>query len=162
MQPRLVYRASYNIGFFGFERLHPFDSRKYGRAWSTLRRRWGRRFLSQITLKPRRPVSCGELLHVHSPAYLSKLRNSTYLAVALEVPIVKRAPGWLIDRRVLRPMRWAAAGTILAQRRGAARIRGGAPIVLRSAQAWCVVFTSNGTEDKGMLTPGKKCVTTDN
>jgi histone deacetylase 11 len=116
MEPRLVYRASYNIRFFGAERLHPFDSRKYGRAWSTLRRRWGRRLLSQITLRPKRPVSRDELLHVHSAAYLTKLQNPTYLAGALEVPIVKRAPAWLIDWRVLRPMRWATAGTTLAAR----------------------------------------------
>ena len=37
----LIYSPRYNIGFFGFERLHPFDSRKYGRAWRLLRRRFG-------------------------------------------------------------------------------------------------------------------------
>lgn len=111
--PKLIYRPGYNIGFFGFERLHPFDSRKYGRAYKVLRRQWGRK-LRAITLRPRRPISQADLRAIHSRAYLGKLRNSSYLAGALEVPLVKRAPAWLIDWRVLRPMRWATAGTILA------------------------------------------------
>ena len=35
---KIVYHRHYNIGFFGLERLHPFDSRKYGRAWRCLQR----------------------------------------------------------------------------------------------------------------------------
>ena len=42
VRPRIVYTRHYNIGFFGLERLHPFDSRKYGRAYRALRRRFGR------------------------------------------------------------------------------------------------------------------------
>jgi histone deacetylase 11 len=115
VRPRVVYTRQYNIGFFGVERLHPFDSRKYGRAYRTLRRRFGRE-LSRRTLRPRRPVSRDELLWLHEPRYLDALRNAEYLARALEVPQLRKIPAWLTDRFVLRPMRWAAAGTILAAR----------------------------------------------
>ena len=42
---RVVYHRHYNIGLAGVERLHPFDSRKYGRAWKVLRGRFGRRLV---------------------------------------------------------------------------------------------------------------------
>jgi histone deacetylase 11 len=115
VRPRIVYSRHYNIGFFGLERLHPFDSRKYGRAYRALRRGFGRE-LKRRTLRPRRPVSREELLWLHLPRYLDALGNAEYLARALEVGPITRLPAWLTDRVVLRPMRWATAGTLLAAR----------------------------------------------
>jgi len=113
--PRIVYSRHYNIGFYGLERFHPFDSRKYGRAWRVLRRHFGAR-LRSLHVRPDRPANREELLLVHSAGYLAKLRDSNYLARALEVPLLARLPGWLIDWRVLRAMRWATRGTLLAAR----------------------------------------------
>jgi histone deacetylase 11 len=115
VRPHIVYSRHYNIGFFGVERLHPFDSRKYGRAYRALCRRFGRD-VKQRTLRPRRPATREELLWVHTLSYLDRLRDSAYVARALEVPPLRRVPAFLIDRFVLRPMRWATAGTILAAR----------------------------------------------
>lgn len=115
IRPRVVYARQYNIGFFGVERLHPFDSKKYGRAYAALLRRFGRD-LKGRTVRPRRPVSREELLWLHEPRYLELLRNPAYLARALEVPPIAKLPAWLTDRFVLRPMRWATAGTIRAAR----------------------------------------------
>ena len=112
--PRVVYARQYNIKAMGLEKLHPFDSRKYGRAWVTLRRSH-RELLRAAHIRPKRPITEDELLRVHSTAYLERLRDSAYLANVLEVP-VSRVPGWLVDRLVLRPMRWATMGTILAAR----------------------------------------------
>lgn len=114
-RPRIVYARQYNIGFAGVERLHPFDARKYGRAYATLRRTFGGA-LKRRMVRPRRPVSREELLAVHTPQYLARLRDSAYVARALEVPPLRHVPAWLLDRLVLRPMRWATAGTILAAR----------------------------------------------
>jgi histone deacetylase 11 len=111
--PRIVYSRRYNIGFYGLERLHPFDSRKYGRAWKLLRRHFGGR-LREMHVCPDREASRDELLLVHTPAYLERLRDPRYVAGALEVPVVASLPAWAIDRHVLRPMRWATRGTILA------------------------------------------------
>ena len=115
VRPRLVYARQYNIGFAGVQRLHPFDARKYGRAYAALRRTFGRD-LKRRTLRPLGPATREQLLTVHTPAYLANLCDSAYVARALEVPPLRRVPAWLLDRLVLRPMRWATAGTILAAR----------------------------------------------
>lgn len=111
--PRIVYARQYNIGFYGLERLHPFDSRKYGRVWRVLRQKLGRQ-LGELHLCPDRPVTSHELQLVHSATYLEKLKEPQYLANALEVSVLRRLPAWAIDWHVLRPMRWATRGTILA------------------------------------------------
>jgi histone deacetylase 11 len=72
--------------------------------------------LKQRTARPRRAVSTKELLRVHTAEYLNQLRDSGYVARALELPVLAKFPAQLIDRYVLRAMRWGAAGTILAAR----------------------------------------------
>lgn len=113
--PPVVYSRHYNIGFYGLERLHPFDSRKYGRAWKLLRRHFGSK-LRQFHVRPDRPASRDEILLVHTAEYLKQLRSPKYVAGALEVPLVGYLPSWAIDWHVLRPMRWATRGTILGAR----------------------------------------------
>ncbi|MDR3617725.1 MAG: histone deacetylase [Paludisphaera borealis] len=109
----LVYHPAYNVSAFGLERLHPFDGGKYRRIHDALIVRGLRR--GKDFARPR-PVSRQELLKVHRPEYLRSLQRSETLARALEVPIVRRLPCWLIDWRVLRPMRYATGGTVLACR----------------------------------------------
>jgi histone deacetylase 11 len=111
--PRVVYSRHYNISFYGLERLHPFDSRKYGRAWKLLRQRYGSS-LRRFQVRPKRPANREELLRIHTAEYLRLLRDPNYVAGALEVPQVRLLPGWVIDWHVLRPMRWATRGTIIA------------------------------------------------
>jgi histone deacetylase 11 len=110
---RIVYSRHYNIGFFGLERLHPFDSRKYGRAWKRLQQAVGP-CLRKLHVRPSRQVRRDELLAVHSADYLDRLRNSKYVAEALELPPVRYLPWRVVDHCVLRPMRWATMGTIIA------------------------------------------------
>jgi histone deacetylase 11 len=110
---KVVYSPHYDISFFGVERLHPFDSRKYGRAWRELRRRFGRSLGDRLVTVDR-PASETELLLGHSSEYLTRIRQRKVLAAALEVPELSRAPSWLLRWRVVRPMRWAVRGTIIA------------------------------------------------
>ena len=112
---RIVYSRHYNIGFFGLERLHPFDSRKYGRAWRRIRRHLGSS-LGGMHVRPARPIRWHELHAVHRLAYLERLREPAYVAAALEIPPMRLLPGRVIDWCVLRPMRWATMGTIMAAR----------------------------------------------
>lgn len=123
---QVVYSPRYNISFFGIERLHPFDSRKYGRAWNQLRQKFGAR-LSAHHLSVDRPVSDEELLLVHSPEYLASLRSSSVLARALEIPLLQFLPAWLPRWRVLRPMKWAVRGSVIAAK---AALKSGAAINL--------------------------------
>ena len=109
----LIYHPCYNITAFGLERLHPFDGRKYRRIHDDLIARGLRR--PGDFVRPSR-VSQRDLLTLHVPQYLHSLGRIEVLARILEVPIVRRMPGWVIDWRVLRPMRYATGGTILACR----------------------------------------------
>lgn len=125
----IVHDRRYDISFFGLERLHPFDSRKYGRAWKSLRRSVGPR-LWDHRVSVDRAATDDELLLAHSADYLASIRRPAPLAAALELPFLRRAPGWLLRWRVLRPMRWAVRGTILAataalDRRIAVNLSGG-------------------------------------
>jgi histone deacetylase 11 len=110
--PRIVYSRHYNIGLAGLQRLHPFDTRKYGRAYRMLRQHFGRR-LKPITLRPPGPAAREDLLRVHTPAYLDRLRDPRTIAAAVELSVLQRLPAFLLDRFLLRPMRWATHGTIL-------------------------------------------------
>jgi len=65
-------------------------------------------------VRPKRGANHDELLLVHTTEYLTRLRDSKYVAGALEVSLVQHLPNWVIDWHVLRPMRWATRGTIVA------------------------------------------------
>jgi histone deacetylase 11 len=109
----VVYHRRYNIKVFGLERLHPFDSRKYRRIHDAL---IARRLRRPGDFVQPHPVGHQDLLKLHTPEYLRSHRRPEVLAGILEVPIARRLPGWLLDWRILRPMRYATGGTILACR----------------------------------------------
>lgn len=114
--PRIVYSPRYNMGLLGLERwLHPFDARKYGRVRTALRQAFGRRLDSWL-VRPTRPVSRAELLLVHTPEHLERLRSPAVVAAALELPMLAKLPLALTDWCLLSPMRWATMGTIVAAR----------------------------------------------
>ena len=112
----VAFSPRYDISAFGLEKLHPFDSRKYGKAWALLEQRFGRALESR-QLKVDRQISREELLSAHSAAFLDSLRRSDVLARAFEVPQASKVPAFVLDRMVLSPMRWATRGTYLAARR---------------------------------------------
>jgi histone deacetylase 11 len=113
---RIVYSSKYDLPAHYFGRgLHPFDLRKYSRAYKLLRTKFGRK-LDAMTVAPPRQISLDELLLVHTAEYLGKLRTPAYLATAVEVPLIAKVPAWLTDRLVLKSMRWATMGTVVAAR----------------------------------------------
>ena len=72
------------------------------------------RIRNDSTSRPLRPANQQEVKLIHSEDYLKKLRDPKYVAGAIEVPPIRHLPSWAIDWHVLRPMRWATRGTILA------------------------------------------------
>src|SRR5262245_16565911 len=109
----IVYQSSYNITACGLERLHPFDSCKYRRIHDELIRQGLRR--KGDFVRPD-PLSSKQLERLHSPEYLRSLWRSRELARILEVPLVASLPAVFVHWRILRPMRLAAGGTLLACR----------------------------------------------
>lgn len=112
---RIAFHSRYDIGLWGVERWHPFDSRKYGRAWKVLRKELGAE-LPGLTIPVPRPISEEELALVHSEEHLARLSDSRYIADSLEMPLLANLPAWLLDRAILTPMRWAVMGTVQAGR----------------------------------------------
>jgi len=109
----IIYAPTYNFTAFGLERLHPFDGRKYQRIHDALVARGLRR--PKDFVRPR-PAGRKALLRLHTPDYLRTLRRRSVLARILEIPVVQRLPAWVTNWRILRPMRYATGGTILACR----------------------------------------------
>lgn len=111
---RIVYSPEYNISFGGLEKLHPFDARKFERVWNQLLLEVDN--LDELRVAPDNPVSEQDLAHVHTARHLRRMHESGYVAEALELPPLRYLPHALIDRSVLRPMRWASQGTVVASR----------------------------------------------
>jgi histone deacetylase 11 len=113
IDPKIISSPDYDIGFLGVEHLHPFDTYKYTRAWNTLRSQYGEQ-IRRRTIKPQDEVSDADLCLVHTQDYLDSLRQSATIARALELMILSNAPYNMLRSRVIRPMRLATQGTILA------------------------------------------------
>ncbi|XP_061374720.1 histone deacetylase 2 isoform X1 [Gastrolobium bilobum] len=107
----LIYSESYDIAFMGIEKLHPFDSSKWGRIC---------RFLVSFGVLDRKCIvepleaSNDDLLVVHSESYLKSLKKSPNVAMIIEVPPVALLPNFIVQRNVLFPFRKQVGGTILA------------------------------------------------
>jgi histone deacetylase 11 len=125
-EPAVVYTPDYDMHFMGLEKLHPFDSRKFSRAWNEVEAQLPE-VLRRCTIAPDSPASVAELTRVHTSGYLRRLESSEYVLRALELPSLPLPPAVLdvvLRRRVLHPMALATRGTTVAAvealRRGAA------------------------------------------
>ena len=111
--PEIVYSDRYLIRLDGLEKLHPFDTHKYGRIFDRL-------VLDGLagpenTHAPE-PASEKDLLRVHTRRYLTSLDGAIGVSEALEFPELGRVPASLLRESVVTPHRFAAGGTILAAR----------------------------------------------
>lgn len=113
IQPRIVYSPDYDVRFLGLEKLHPFDSCKYSRAWNHLIEKFGSE-IDRFRIIPKLPATDDDLKLIHTPDYLQSLKQSPQVAKALELGEIGLLPAWVLDRQVLQPMRLATQGTILA------------------------------------------------
>ncbi|XP_054716421.1 histone deacetylase 11-like [Uloborus diversus] len=107
----IIYSSHYNIHFMGLEKLHPFDSAKWGKIYHLLEEA---KLLSKDTVVEPHEASDDVLKVVHPDTYLKKLKWSVNVARITEVPCVSALPNNLVQRKVLRPFRYQTGGTILA------------------------------------------------
>ncbi|HEX2978159.1 MAG TPA: histone deacetylase [Candidatus Babeliales bacterium] len=107
----LVYHENYDIGFFGIEKLHPFDSHKYSKVAHILKTKWK---ISDLHFyQPASQVSQEDLLKVHTEKYLNSLSSSKVIQQIVEVPVAK-IPNFLLQHYLLSPMRYGTQGTVMA------------------------------------------------
>ncbi|XP_010421467.1 PREDICTED: histone deacetylase 2-like isoform X1 [Camelina sativa] len=107
----IIYSSAYNISFLGIEKLHPFDSTKWGRVCKFL---VSDGFLEEKSIVEPLEASMTDLLVVHSENYLNSLKSSATVARIAEVPLVAFFPNFLVQQKVLYPFRKQVGGTILA------------------------------------------------
>ncbi|WOL09064.1 histone deacetylase 2 [Canna indica] len=107
----VIYSSSYDIAFLGIEKLHPFDSSKWGHICQFLIKEG---FLVKSQTVEPVEASKDDLLVVHSELYLSSLQSSTNVAIITEVPPVAIIPNCLVQKKVLYPFRKQVGGSILA------------------------------------------------
>lgn len=107
----IIYSSSYDIAFLGMEKLHPFDSSKWGRICQFLILDGA---LEKNHIVEPLEASKDDLLVVHSESYLNSLKSSLNVAVIIEVPPVALLPNCLVQQKVLYPFRKQVGGTILA------------------------------------------------
>ncbi|KAM1133398.1 hypothetical protein FF1_042644 [Malus domestica] len=107
----LIYSSAYDISFLGIEKLHPFDSAKWGRICGFL---LVDNVVDKNCIVEPREASKNDLLVVHSEAYLNSLKKSANVAMIIEVPPVAVFPNCLVQQKVLYPFLNQVGGTVLA------------------------------------------------
>jgi histone deacetylase 11 len=106
----ILYTPEYNIGLLGIQKLHPFDTEKYGRAYKYLTKTAG---VEKSSFRRVEPVDDQTLLEVHTPDYIESLNSSKAIAAVAELPALGVLPAFLLKKNLLKPMRYAVSGTIL-------------------------------------------------
>ncbi|XP_069906089.1 histone deacetylase 11 isoform X1 [Oryctolagus cuniculus] len=106
----IVYSPRYNITFMGLEKLHPFDAGKWGKVINFLKEE---KLLTDSMLVEAREASEEDLLVVHTRRYLNELKWSFAVATITEIPPLIFLPNFLVQRKVLRPLRTQTGGTIM-------------------------------------------------
>jgi histone deacetylase 11 len=106
----IIFSADYDISLYGLEKLHAFDTGKYGKVFHYLTTRLG---ISEKRFWKARPVTDEELLTVHSRQYLDSLSNPEVIAGIAELEILTMIPQSILAEKILKPMKFAVGGTIL-------------------------------------------------
>ncbi len=106
----IIYSEQYDIGLAGIEKLHPFDTRKYGKVYNSLTEKLG---IDANRIYTPEMATEEELLSVHTQRYLSSLKYSFSIAIIAEFPILALVPNSLLQKHVLTPMKYATRGTMM-------------------------------------------------
>ncbi|XP_034023261.1 histone deacetylase 11 [Thalassophryne amazonica] len=107
----IVYHPDYNITFIGLEKLHPFDAGKWGKVIHFLKEE---QFINDENIVKAHEATEEDLLVVHTKRYLNKLKWSAVVATITEIPPLVFLPNFMVQRKVLRPLRTQTGGTIMA------------------------------------------------
>lgn len=105
----LIFHKKYDISFFGIEKFHPFDTKKYSKVFNNV--------TEALKIKPAQcytpdRITDEELLMVHTKTYLDSLNSSSTIAYIAEIPFLSYVPNFLLRWCLLEPMRYATYGTV--------------------------------------------------
>lgn len=106
----IIFHEKYDISFMGIEKLHLFDSKKYGKVFNNLCKNLNltkENFYRPEELNPK------NLELVHSNEYLDSLYKPETIAQISEIWPLRYLPNFVLQRSVLTPMKYATNGTVL-------------------------------------------------
>jgi len=112
MKNRLVYSSGYDFTVMGLGKLHPFDAKKFSKAWKRLKADF--HDLEKYQISPENMASNELLELVHTPDYLVSLEKSSSIAQVIELGLLRLAPAGMLNRNLINPIRLATQGTRLA------------------------------------------------
>lgn len=115
MKSKLIYSPEYDLMSKGIGGFHPFDGKKYSRAWKEIKLPEATD-LESIWIKPEQPISDEALLSVHSSEYIQSLKKSSAISNIIEMPFTRFIPNSILQSQLIKPMRYASEGTRLATR----------------------------------------------
>ncbi len=110
MKLPIIFSPRYDIRVLGIEKLHPFDSEKYGKVHRYLVDTIG--IDEEAFYAPGR-ASNEVLLKVHTSNYLDSLNKSVNISLISEVMMAALLPNRILQKHLLEPIRYATGGTIL-------------------------------------------------
>lgn len=104
----VIYSTNYNINLGLLNYLHPFDGMKFKAIHQGLKSN------SNVNIiEPLEPASMELIDSFLSSIMRHRIRNKNGIFQALEVPRIPFISFSFLDRKILQPMRWGVAGTIL-------------------------------------------------
>ncbi|RWS08576.1 hypothetical protein B4U79_12635 [Dinothrombium tinctorium] len=111
----VVFNPCYDISFYKLENIHAFDCKKWGKIARRLNDYFVQLGLKIEFLTPPHPITDEELRVVHSQSFIMKMNYCKMTVVrAAEVPLLLCIPMFLIRSKLLTPLKWQTAGTVLA------------------------------------------------
>ncbi|MEM8799509.1 MAG: histone deacetylase [Pseudomonadota bacterium] len=121
----IVYDPRYNFELGLLGRLHPFDGTKFRRIYDDVCALEGVNIVS-----PGEPAATEVIDQFLSSIMQKKVRDRVFVFRALEVPQLPLVSIEYLDKKVLTPMRWGVAGTLLAANRALSDpiVEGQAPV----------------------------------
>jgi len=104
----VIYSKHYNINLGLLNYLHPFDGTKFKTIYKNLKSNDLINFI-----EPPEATSQEIIDNFLSGMMQKKVKDKTFVFRALELPSIPLVSFSLLDRKILSPMRWGIAGTIL-------------------------------------------------
>lgn len=105
---KVIYNPHYNISLGILNFLHPFDGLKFRKIHQELISNEKIEFI-----QPDEPVSMEVVDQFLTSIMQYRVRNKNGIFQALEIPRIPLVSFSLLDRKILTPMRWGVAGTVL-------------------------------------------------
>uniref|UniRef100_A0A0N4Z4Q0 Histone deacetylase 11 n=1 Tax=Parastrongyloides trichosuri TaxID=131310 RepID=A0A0N4Z4Q0_PARTI len=106
----IFYHPKYNISFYGIEKLHVFDTKKWRKVVERLIEKG---MITMETIVMSKEAKHSDLLVVHSEEYLKSINESSNaIGKCVDMPPLAIFPHCLLENALLKPMRYQVGGTV--------------------------------------------------